>query len=157
MITNNINSTNKLITTTKAELTELISTSILEHDKNVTYAVGKPYISFTDSRNPSEILGFGTWEQVKGRTLVGVDTTDTDFNTPGKTGGSKTQTLGIEHLPQNVYADLSNNDGTALKWVGTEQKVNWCNRINWHRNNAPQESVSIVQPYITCYIWIRTK
>ena len=156
-INNNINSTNKLITTTKAELTELISTSILEHDKNVTYAVGKPYISFTDSRNPSEILGFGTWEQVKGRTLVGVDTTDTDFNTPGKTGGSKTQTLGIEHLPQNVYADLPNNDGTALKWVGTEQKANWCNRINWHRNNAPQESVSIVQPYITCYIWIRIK
>ena len=156
-INNNINSTNKLITTTKAELTELISTSILEHDKNVTYAVGKPYISFTDSRNPSEILGFGTWEQVKGRTLVGVDTTDTDFNTPGKTGGSKTQTLSDAQLPQHVYIDAPTNDGTSNKWVREEQGSNWCNRINWHRNNVPQESVSIVQPYITAYIWIRTK
>lgn len=156
-LNNKIYETNELITTTKSELTELISTSIIEHDKNVTYAIGKPYISFTDSRNPSEILGFGTWEQVKGRTLVGVDASDNDFNTVKKTGGSKTQTLNIAQLPQSVYADVPTTDGTRLKWVGEEQKANWCNRINWYRNNAPQESVSIVQPYITCYIWIRTK
>lgn len=156
-LNNKIYETNELITTTKNELTQLISTSILEHDKNVTYAVGKPYISFTDSRNPSEILGFGTWEQVKGRTLVGVDTSDNDFKTVNKTGGSKTQTLTIEQLPQNVYADVPTNDGTRTKWVGEEQKANWCNRINWHRNNAAQESISIMPPYVTCYIWIRTK
>lgn len=156
-LNNKIYETNELITTTKSELTELISTSIIEHDKNVTYAIGKPYISFTDSRNPSEILGFGTWEQVKGRTLVGVDTSDNDFNTVKKTGGSKTQTLNIAQLPQSVYADVPTTDGTRLKWVGEEQKANWCNRINWYRNNAAQESISIMPPYITCYIWIRIK
>ena len=155
LITTTKSELTELITTTKSELTQLISTSILEHDKNVTYAVGKPYISFTDSRNPSEILGFGTWEQVKGRTLVGVDTSDNDFKTVNKTGGSKTQTLTIEQLPQNVYADVPTNDGTRTKWVGDEQKANWCNRINWFRNNAPQESLSIMPPYVTCYIWIR--
>ena len=154
-INNNITKTNELITTTKNELTQLISTSILEHDKNVTYAVGKPYISFTDSRNPSEILGFGTWEQVKGRTLVGVDNSDNDFKTVNKTGGSKTQTLTLEQLPQNVYADVPTNDGNRNKWVGEEQKACWCNRINWFRNNAAQESISIMPPYVTCYIWIR--
>lgn len=154
-INNNINSTNKLITTTKAELTELISTSILEHDKNVTYAVGKPYISFTDSRNPSEILGFGTWEQVKGRTLVGVDTSDNDFKTVNKTGGSKAQTLSIAQLPQNVYIDADTKNGTPNKWVREEQGTNWCNRVDWYRNNTTQESIQILPPYITCYIWIR--
>ena len=155
-INNNINSTNELITTTKNELTQLISTSILEHDKNVTYAVGKPYISFTDSRNPSEILGFGTWEQVKDRTIFGVGD-ETEFNTVKKTGGSKTQVLSDAQLPQNVYIDAPTNDGTSNKWVREEQGSNWCNRINWHRNNASQESIQILPPYITCYIWIRTK
>ena len=155
-INNNITKTNELITTTKSELTELISTSILEHDKNVTYAVGKPYISFTDSRNPSEILGFGTWEQVKGRTIFGVGD-ETEFNTVKKTGGSKTQTLSIAQLPQNLYIDADTKDGTRNKWVKEEQGVNWCNRINWHRNNAPQESIQILPPYITAYIWIRIK
>lgn len=154
-LNNKIYETNELITTTKSELTELISTSILEHDKNVTYAIGKPYISFTDSRNPSEILGFGTWEQVKGRTLVGVDTSDNDFKTVNKTGGSKTQTLNIAQLPQNVYIDADTKDGTANKWVGGTQLSNWCNRVNWATNNASQESIQILPPYITCYIWIR--
>ena len=100
-INTSINTLNNKITTTKNELTQLISTSILEHDKNVTYAVGKPYISFTDSRNPSEILGFGTWEQVKDKTIFGVGD-ETEFNTVKKTGGSKTQVLSDAQLPQKT-------------------------------------------------------
>ena len=60
-------------------------------------------------------------------------------------------------LPQNVYIDADTKDGTSNKWVREEQGTNWCNRVNWATNNASQESVSIVQPYITVYIWKRTK
>ena len=155
-LNNKIYETNELITTTKSELTELISTSILEHDKNVTYAIGKPYISFTDSRNPNEILGFGTWEQVKDRTIFGVGD-ETEFNTVKKTGGSKTQVLSDAQLPQNVYIDADTKDGTTNKWVREEQGSNWCNRVNWVTNNATQESIQILPPYITAYIWIRIK
>ena len=166
-INNNITKTNELITTTKNELTELISTSILEHDKNVTYAVGKPYISFTDSRNPSEILGFGTWEQVKGRTLVGVDTSDNDFKTVNKTGGSKTHTNTIEELVPHKHKSMVlgiGNGGYKLEGqagagqVGTE--INYIGETTTvsldETKSARAQAFSILQPYITCYIWKRT-
>ena len=149
------NALSTAITTTKTELEQLISDTALA-TKKALHPVNSIYLSM-DSTNPNTLFRFGTWQLIgQGRTLVGVDTSDNDFKTVNKTGGSKTQTLGIEHLPQNVYADVPTNDGTHLKWVGDEQKANWCNRINWFRNNAPQESVSIVQPYITVYIWKRT-
>lgn len=168
-INNDINTTNELITTTKNELTQLISASILEHDKNVTYAVGKPYISFTDSRNPSEILGFGTWEQVKGRTLVGVDVSDNDFKTVNKTGGSKTHSHDSGTIVANIGAIEENigmigYDATRAQKpfynmgiVGTRgltsndiHVVNHATSTSGNTANA-----SSLPPYITCYIWKR--
>ena len=160
-INNNITKTNELITTTKNELTQLISTSILEHDKNVTYAVGKPYISFTDSRNPSEILGFGTWEQVKGRTLVGVDTSDNDFNTAGKTGGSKTHTLTINEIPahshgQKISAIFDDGEfsGRADYDADSNHMKEFGQGIETEKTGGGQ-AFNIMPPYITVYIWKR--
>lgn len=39
----------------------------------------------------------------KGRTLVGKDSTDTDFNTLGKTGGEKTHTLTVSEMPSHTH------------------------------------------------------
>ena len=39
----------------------------------------------------------------KGRTLVGKDSTDTDFNELGKTGGEKTHTLTVSELPSHSH------------------------------------------------------
>ena len=67
-----------------------------------TYPVGSLYIS-ENNTNPSEILG-GTWERYgNGKTLVGVDSSDNDFNTVNKTGGSKTNTLAITNLPVHSH------------------------------------------------------
>ena len=55
---------------------------------NKIYPVGTIYTS-TASTNPSSFLG-GTWEAYgKGQTLVGIDTSQTEFSTAGKTGGAK--------------------------------------------------------------------
>lgn len=52
------------------------------------YPVGSIYIS-TSSTNPSSLFG-GTWQAFgKGRTLVGVDSNDSDFSYAEKTAGSK--------------------------------------------------------------------
>lgn len=144
------------ITTTKTELKQLISDTALA-TKKALHPVNSIYLSM-DSTNPNTLFGFGTWQLIgQGRTLVGVDTNDNDFKTVNKTGGSKTQTLNVAQLPPNVYVDADTKDGTANKWVGGAQLSNWCNRVNWVTNNTPQEGVSIVQPYITVYIWKRIK
>lgn len=39
----------------------------------------------------------------KGRTLVGKDSTDTDFNTLGKTSGEKTHTLTVDEMPSHTH------------------------------------------------------
>ena len=52
------------------------------------FPVGSIYLSVVNT-NPSIWFG-GTWELIsQGRTLVGVDINDTDFNTAKKIGGEK--------------------------------------------------------------------
>lgn len=42
---------------------------------------------------------------LRGRTIIGLDGRDTDFDTVGKTGGSKTHTLTIEEIPEHDHFD----------------------------------------------------
>ena len=61
------------------------------------YPIGAIYLSVSDT-NPSQWFG-GTWELIaQGRTLVGVDTTQTEFNTVKKIGGEKTHVLTVAEL-----------------------------------------------------------
>lgn len=53
------------------------------------YDVGSYWIT-ESSEDPSVKFGFGTWERVEGKFLVGRSTTDTDFDGVGEEGGSKT-------------------------------------------------------------------
>lgn len=54
------------------------------------FPVGFVYIS-VDSTNPGTIFGYGTWAAFgAGRTLVGLDSGDTDFDAAEETGGAKT-------------------------------------------------------------------
>lgn len=56
------------------------------------YPVGAVYIS-TLSTNPGTLFGVGTWATFgAGKTLVGLDSGDTDFDTSEETGGAKTVT-----------------------------------------------------------------
>ena len=69
------------------------------------YPVGSIYIS-TDITTESDVAKKfgGTWEKyASGRTLVGVDTNDTDFNSSSKTGGKKDTTLEIANLPSHSH------------------------------------------------------
>ena len=87
------------------------------------YPVGSIYIS-TVSTNPGTIFG-GTWQAYgTGKTLVGVDTSDTDFSTVQKTGGSKTvsytpagtvgnHTLTINEIPSHGHSLLQALSGTS--------------------------------------------
>ena len=65
---------------------------------DAVYPVGSIYIS-VKSTNPSSFFG-GTWTAFgTGRTLVGINTSDTNFDTVEKTGGTATHTLTTTEMP----------------------------------------------------------
>ena len=67
------------------------------------YPVGSIYISVNDSFNPNDVFP-GTWVSFgKGRTLVGVDTSDLEFQSSEDTGGEKTHVLTVDELPEHNH------------------------------------------------------
>lgn len=69
---------------------------------NAIFPIGQIVIK-GDNEDYSNWLGF-TWERTAvGKVLVGIDSTDTDFNTIGKTGGEKTHTLTINEMPPHNH------------------------------------------------------
>ena len=81
---------------------------------NKTYPVGSIYVSTTYSTisQVSTALG-GTWEVYgSGKTLVGVNASDTNFNAVNKTGGVDTTVLSIDNLPSHMHS-IPSLTGTA--------------------------------------------
>ncbi len=92
----------------------------LEQDYNTislltVYPIGSIYISVA-STNPNLLFG-GTWASfAAGKVLVGLDISQSEFNTIEEIGGSKTQTLTTSQLPshthiQNAHTHTINDDG----------------------------------------------
>ena len=66
------------------------------------YPIGSLFITTTNT-NPGTFIG-GTWEAFgTGRTIVGVDTNQTEFSTVNKTGGEKTHTLSSSEMPSHTH------------------------------------------------------
>ena len=130
--------------------------------------------------NPGDYLG-GTWESFgTGKTLVGIDASQTEFNTIEKTGGSKTHshnyglkaggyycdTVLTESAQDGVFTWDSNNNRTIMNLnssVGSQSvSVNGGNTTSSKSANmahyqaiANTSYTSNLQPYITVYFWKR--
>lgn len=153
--------------------------------------------------NPADYLGFGTWVLWgAGRVPVGVDTTQTEFNTVQKTGGAKTANISHTHtVPTHNHG--GNTGSTALTinqipahthniWQtsGASTQSAYANALSgataWSNSlrdvpdfakskgggqghthtitasgqqttsSSGSTSLSLLQPYITCYMWRRT-
>lgn len=134
------------------------------------YPIGSIYQS-TVATNPSQIMG-GMWERFgKGQVLIGVDETDSDFNTSNKPGGSKTHRHGAGYLEAaigSVNSDTaslgfkaSNINNTINDWTyalrgnlitGGNKYMNHNTRVIGETANA-----SSLQPYVTVYMWRRVE
>jgi microcystin-dependent protein len=92
----------------KNNSTQVATTAYVDRAKLESWPVGAIYRS-VDSTSPATLLG-GTWTVWgSGRTLVGVDSAQTEFNTVEKTGGSKTHTLSETEMPSHTHAQNSHN------------------------------------------------
>lgn len=142
--------------------------------KQAIFPVGSIYISMTDSRNPAEILGFGTWEALPaGHSLVAVgtatethgDTTKTFTFEAGKTYGEFEHQLTVgelaRHWPSFEYGgrpmvmngskcDTSAGLSEGRLWRDVNKSIN--DRFNCIGNDEPHNNIS---PSISSYFWQR--
>lgn len=56
---------------------------------------------------------------LKGKVVVGIDESDTDFNATGKTGGEKTHILTISEMPSHTHSFIDRYVGGGSKWGST--------------------------------------
>ena len=126
------------------------------------YPVGSIYMNCSNATNPGTLLGFGTWAAFgEGRVLIGIDSSDTDFDTAEETGGSKTHTLTEAQLPSHRHQVGSNDSGTGTGGAaGNMELVRDAGTGNGPAVNSSftgsGQAHTIVQPYIVVYMWKRT-
>ncbi len=177
---------NKLdgVTATTTELNLLAGATQLGVIMTAIYPVGHVYTSVV-STNPRTLLaGMSgtTWVAFgSGKTLVGLDSGDADFNSIEETGGSKTDnttsgstTLHTGQIPSHVHQSLHGGSGSGRPsgfsavsnslspnnfgggtddddWGSSTTKPEGGGAGHTHTN-----SHSILQPYIVVYFWKRT-
>lgn len=152
---------------TATHISQMSKGILAEHNQDGTHSntllnklwpVGSVYISVSPT-NPGTSMGFGTWVAfATGRTLVGIDTGQTEFDTVEETGGAKTHTLTIPEMPSHTH--------TFSQQVGVNGNRNFTG-TGFNPMTVDNNSVSInatggggahnnLQPYIVTYMWKRT-
>lgn len=159
---------------------------ILDTTFNREHPIGSIFMSVLPD-NPSTYLGKGTWVAWgSGRVPIGVDTSQSEFNSVGKTGGNKTVDLSHSHTV-NEHKHISTcgfdestwyvaqpngtgvsacgnttteNTGYAVKYTSYTKtspvRLGYTGTSSPGTNSQLSNSQSILQPYITCYMWKRT-
>ena len=143
------------------------------------YPVGSIYTNATNSTNPSSLLGFGTWVAFgAGRVPIGIDSSDSDFDTAEETGGSKTHTLSESEIPAHRHflfreVSVGNIGDTGSTLSAAHHYTNageerYRIRKSSSTNQFLEPDVTLsgqtgsgsahnnVQPYIVVYMWKRT-
>ena len=141
-------------------------------DVDIIYPVGSIYMSATmSSASQVEAAFGGTWVAWgAGRVPVGVDTSDTDFDTAEETGGEKTHKLVNAELPK-LHGEGQYKPYDSFGTSGIVSGKSWSQGLNFSAaagstynstvygfqidfgNDQPHNNL---QPYITCYMYKRT-
>ena len=91
---------------------------------------------------------------------VGVNESDTDFDTAEKTGGEKTHKLTASEMPKHAHSTVAENYSLGLRntlgSAGTSMGVFYGNSGHATGSSGSDQSHNNMQPYITVYRWRRT-
>lgn len=129
------------------------------------YPVGTVYTNISNSTNPATLFGFGTWVAIAGRVIVGLDASDSAFDTAGETGGSKDAVV-VSHT--HTVTDPGHTH-TAANYVASGTDINNGSGKNWSDAGTGSATTGIsidssgvsgtnanLQPYVVAYVWKRT-
>lgn len=114
------------------------------------------------STNPATLYGFGTWDAIAGRVIVGLDSGQTEFDALNETGGAKTHTLSTAEIPAHSHPQVvtasAGSGGSGIRqdfdadgsgYATYPQGVSTSNTGGGGAHNN-------LQPYIVKYVWERT-
>ena len=143
--------------------TLLESMDVIKYRK--IYPVGSIYMSI-DPINPADKFG-GTWAPyAPGRTLVGVDASQSEFNAAEKTGGEKTHVLKTNEIPNHNHKMASYTTTNNMTWADGSMSLMTGNFViksdllptpyDLTESTGGDQAHNNLQPYITCYMWKRT-
>jgi hypothetical protein len=160
--------------------TSIATTAFVQAALQSVYPVGSIYINAGVTTNPATLLGFGTWTAFgAGRVMVGLNGSDTLFDTLEETGGSKdaivvshthtaTSTVTdpghIHTLTGRTHSASSGNatefgDGISSGFSNTDSVQNATTGVTVATTVASTGSSGTnanLQPYITVAMWKRT-
>ena len=130
------------------------------------YPIGSVYMNASNGTNPATLMGFGTWVAFgAGRVPVGIDATQTEFDTAEETGGAKNHTLTTAQLPSHRHVGgICDNSVLTMSFgsvSGYSQSSLQVDRENGTRNPYTNyvgggQAHNNLQPYIVVYMWKRT-
>ena len=153
--------------------TKVATTAYVGNSVALAYPVGSIYINASVSTNPATLFGFGTWTAFgAGRVMVGLNGSDSSFDTLEETGGSKDAVVvshthtatdsGHQHTQSigSINAFGTGSSGTRGTYAGTNTGVR-------DLTDSASASISVsttgssgtnanLQPYIVVYMWKRT-
>ena len=146
----------------KEDITELQTdvTNMFETLKpqliNLFLPVGFLIYTEDDSYDPNTIYTGTTWQQIKGRMIIGRDDSDSDFQTSGLTGGSKTHTQTVDEMASHNHGldygvDISHAGQTITAMASSIGVTNGS-----IKNKGGGQPMDIMNPYEVANIWKRT-
>ena len=171
------NNTNKVATT--AFVTTATSAAKIA---DVVYPVGSIFITTTAYAASSDVvaaIGGGSWSTFgAGKVPVGFDSSDTDFDTIEETGGVKTHTLTSAQVPSHRHRSLHGGHSGSIPtdWTGVSSSetptsfgggtddddwaISYTTFTGGDSSDGDQTigattAHTLVQPYITVYMWKR--
>jgi len=162
--------------------TQIATTAFVTTALQALYPVGSIYINAGVSTNPGTLLGFGTWTAFgAGRVMVGLNGSDTSFDTLEETGGSKDAVV-VSHThtaatgsagahSHSVYTGSRDNGNVGYdgSYVAANSNPYAKNTDAWGTTSADAHTHTVtvdstgssgtnanLQPYITVAMWKRT-
>ena len=157
--------------------TQLATTAFVTAALSAAYPIGSIYINASSSSNPNVLLGFGTWASFgAGKVMVGLDSSDTLFDTLEETGGSK-NAIAVTHNhtatstvtdPGHLHAltggymeDVAGGTGGAgangrVFGTQTNTATTGITVATTIANGGSSGTNANVQPYIVVKMWKRT-
>ena len=123
---------------------------------NCPYEVGD-ILQTLNTSSPEDRWPGTEWEAITGRVLVGLDSTQTEFDTAGEEGGEKTHVLTSSEMPKHAHSvDLFASGGPSNPNLATGVANGYYVNSQNTSETGGDQAHNNLQPYKVVYMWLRT-